>query len=334
MLKKVLLGVVAVVAVFVIIGWLLPRQVRIERSTMIERPASLVYATTNSFQRFGEWSPWQEMDPAMKVEIDGPREGVGARLTWSGNDAVGSGVQTIAASVANESVTTDLVFDGMPPSKAVFQFSPQDVGTRVTWSLETDMGLNPIARWFGLTLDSMVGKDFARGLDRLKAVVEQLPNVDIADFKVERVVLEGQQIAYVAKSTPWDVPAITAGFAEAYAEVGRFLTRHRLQPTGAPVGIDGAMDPKVYHFEAGMPIASAAVAPDGNVRIKTTYAGPALKVVHVGSYDGLPQLHERMGTWLAAHATKATGPTLSRYLDDPAKVEPGTARTELYWPVD
>jgi len=95
MLKRILVAIVAVLLLAVVVGLLLPRQVRVERSISINRPASLVYAVVNSFQLFPKWSPWQDLDPNMHQSTEGPRDGVGAKLVWSGNDKVGTGTQLI-----------------------------------------------------------------------------------------------------------------------------------------------------------------------------------------------------------------------------------------------
>jgi hypothetical protein len=65
MLKKGLVILVAVLIILAIIGLLLPRNIHVERSVSIARPASLIYATVNSFQLFSKWSPWQNLDPNM-----------------------------------------------------------------------------------------------------------------------------------------------------------------------------------------------------------------------------------------------------------------------------
>src|SRR6202790_3130830 len=91
MLKRILVIVVAVLIVLAVVGLLLPRTTRVSRSITIARPASLVYATVNSFQLFPQWSPWQNLDPNVHQTTAGPRDGVGAKLVWSGNDKVGSG---------------------------------------------------------------------------------------------------------------------------------------------------------------------------------------------------------------------------------------------------
>src|ERR1700704_5444182 len=164
MLKKILVVVVAVLIVLAVVGWLLPRNKRVARSTTIARPASLVYATVNSFVLFPKWSPWQDLDPNMRQTTEGPRDGVGAKLVWKGNDKVGSGTQLITASTPNQAVASDLDFGEMGVAKSVVRLTPEGGMTRATWTVDVDMGANPIGHYIGLTMDSMLGKDFASGL--------------------------------------------------------------------------------------------------------------------------------------------------------------------------
>jgi hypothetical protein len=128
MFRKILIGLFGLIVLLVAIGFLLPRQVHVERAVVIDRPASLVFATVNSFQRFNEWSPWHELDPNMNVTMEGPRSGVGAKYSWTGNDKVGTGVQTISESIENQSVTNDLDFGDMGLAKAQLKLTPQDGG--------------------------------------------------------------------------------------------------------------------------------------------------------------------------------------------------------------
>jgi hypothetical protein len=176
MIKKILLTVLALVLIAVIVGLLLPRQVVVTRSVNINRPARLVFVTINSFQLFPKWSPWQDLDPNMHQSTEGPRDGVGAKLVWSGNDKVGSGSQTITAFVPNQSVDSDLDFGSMGVAKSKMALTPAGNSTQVAWTLTMDMGKNPIAHYFGLTMDRMIGPDFARGLGKLKTLVEGMPD--------------------------------------------------------------------------------------------------------------------------------------------------------------
>jgi carbon monoxide dehydrogenase subunit G len=60
----------------------------------------------------------------------------------------------------------------MAPAGAYFDLEAEGEGTRVTWTVEMDMGNNPVGRWMGLMMDGMVGKDFDAGLANLKAKAE------------------------------------------------------------------------------------------------------------------------------------------------------------------
>ena len=54
-LKKILLGLVVVVALLIVIGFLLPSTAHVERSTTIDAPAHTVFALVNSFRNFNKW---------------------------------------------------------------------------------------------------------------------------------------------------------------------------------------------------------------------------------------------------------------------------------------
>ena len=45
-------------------------------------------------------------------------------------------------------------------------------GTKITWGFDSDLGMNPIARWMGLMFDSWIGADYETGLANLKNLVE------------------------------------------------------------------------------------------------------------------------------------------------------------------
>ena len=94
-IRWVLAAIAVLGVVFIAGGLLLPSTTHVERSVVIERSPGQVFATLDSFERFNTWSPWAEYDPQATYTFEGPASGVGARMRWVGNRAVGSGVGTL-----------------------------------------------------------------------------------------------------------------------------------------------------------------------------------------------------------------------------------------------
>jgi hypothetical protein len=191
------------------------------------------------------------------------------------------------ASTPDQSVASDLDFGKMGVAKSAILLVPQGSSTRVTWRLDVDMGVSPVGRYFGLMMDHMIGKDYQTGLSKLKPLVESMPNVDIAGFAADPVVLTAKPILVVAETSPLDTPSISKAYADGYAQIGKFMAKNKLHPSGAPLGIDGEMTSTTYTFQAGMPIDRADVTATDSVRFTQSYAGKALKTTHTGPYDTL-----------------------------------------------
>ncbi|MEM9146189.1 MAG: SRPBCC family protein [Pseudomonadota bacterium] len=153
----------------------MPSEIAVSRSTLIERPPADVFPHVNDLRAFQAWSPWAELDPDAMITFSGAESGVGQSMTWSSeNEQVGNGRQMITASEENRRVATALDFGDMGMATSEIRLTPENEGqaTRVDWAFETDMGLNPIARWMGLMMDGWVGADYERGLGNLKRQLE------------------------------------------------------------------------------------------------------------------------------------------------------------------
>jgi len=341
MLKKILIALVAILAIGAVVGLLLPRHVKVERSVVIDRPPSLIFATLNSFQLFPRWSPWQDLDPNMHQAMEGPRDGVGAKLVWSGNDKVGNGTQTITAVEPGRAVDSDLDFGQMGTAKSVMTLTQQGTSTKVTWSVVVDMGANPVGHYFGLMMDGMLGKDFANGLGKLKPLMESMPNADIAGFSAEEVQLSPTPLLVVSETAAANSAAIGQAYADGFGKIGKVMSKNKLTQAGAPLGIDRDVSAANYSFDAGIPVAAAAGASLPNeapanadgVKLAQSYAGKALKTTHVGDYGKLSESYDKLRAFMAAHGYQAKAAATYWFVDDPGKMPQEKVRTEIYAPI-
>ena len=147
---------------------LLPRQVRVERSAVIDAAPADILALAASNTGYQRFNPYKSADAALKIDLFGPDSGVGSGFAFDGKD--GKGTQTVSeVGPAHVRYAIDLGRMGQPTQ--IISAKPEMSGTRVTWVMEADMGLNPVARVFGLFMDGMIGKTFDQGLANLDATL-------------------------------------------------------------------------------------------------------------------------------------------------------------------
>ena len=81
---------------------------------------------------------------------------------------------TFTAAEPGKRVAFELFFpDFGTTSMGTLDLAPAGAGTQVTWTMNGDMGSNPLYRWMALFMDKMVGPDFEAGLANLKALAEK-----------------------------------------------------------------------------------------------------------------------------------------------------------------
>ena len=175
MLKKILLALALLGAVFLVVVALQPANFRVTRSATMAAPAAAVFAQVNDLHQWDAWSPWAKLDPAMKQTHEGAPAGPGAIYSWAGNKEVGEGRMTITESRPDELVRLRLEF--LKPFAAVntteFNFKPEGKQTAVTWSMSGTNNFMAKAFCLFMNMDKMVGGDFAKGLAQMKSVVEE-----------------------------------------------------------------------------------------------------------------------------------------------------------------
>jgi len=174
MLKKILVGLVAVIAVLLIAILMQPDSYTVTRNGVVSAPPEVVFTHVNDFPKWAAWSPWAKLDPNMKLTLSTNPAGKGATYFWTGNDDVGEGKMTILDSTPSSSVDINLEFIKPFESKArnKFTFTPEGAGTKVTWSMTGEN--NFMGKAFGLfmNMDKMIGADFEKGLEQMKSVIK------------------------------------------------------------------------------------------------------------------------------------------------------------------
>ncbi|HEY5331788.1 MAG TPA: SRPBCC family protein [Acidobacteriaceae bacterium] len=174
MLIYIVTTLAVIIIAFLVVASRQPDVFRVERSTAISAPLEEVFVEVNDFRKWQKWSPFAEYDPEMKITYTGAASGEGAEYAWTGNSKAGQGRMTILESRPSELIRIRLEFTRpfAATNTAEFTFDADGNQTLVTWAMIGKNNFMFKAMHTVMNMDKMVGGDFARGLAKLKLVVE------------------------------------------------------------------------------------------------------------------------------------------------------------------
>ena len=137
MIKKILLGLVVIIAGILIVAAFQPGEFAVKRSLAIAAPAQALFEQVNDHRKFLVWNPWMKLDPNVKNTFSGPATGVGSVCAWEGNSEIGAGASTIIETKPGELVR--LRMDWKKPMEGTstvdFTFKPEGNKTVMTWHM-------------------------------------------------------------------------------------------------------------------------------------------------------------------------------------------------------
>jgi effector-binding domain-containing protein len=331
-LKYIGLVLLLLVILIAAIGLFLPAKIHVERSIVVNTTPEVPFNLINDLSKFNDWSPWYDIDTNTAYTNSEHTTGTGAWISWkSENPDVGNGKLSITESKPNELIVTKLEFEGWDPSGASYLFTTENNTTKITWSMDSDMGYNVIGRWFGLFMDKMIGKDYDKGLVAIKKICEEQPVQDkVAGFEVNLRTLPDQNFIYMTNK---DVEANQIGLkiGESLMKLDGFAKENKLTIAGPPFTVWYSPT----NFVTGLPIASE-VKVDGNKEIKpgTQSSCEAYVVSYYGAYSNTQGVYENMSAFITEKGKRPAGPPRELYLSDPM-LEKDTAKwlTEIVFPV-
>lgn len=336
-LKTFVVMIILVIGLFFIIPLFMDTEYNLKRTIVVDDSKEHVKNYMKSFENFKEWSPWAEMDDDMDVKITGDAGSVGSKYEWEGNEDVGKGVMTIT-DVSEDTVKIHLMFKEPFESESptYYAFKEVDGKTEVTWYMEGEMAYPWNIMGLFFSMEETVGKDFEKGLEKLKSSVEKLAEkqeVEVPSTKIKAV--DAPMRKFIGRRSIVKFEDMQSFYSENYSDAYKTIGEKELEFDGSPSGIYFSWDPE--KGQADM----AAVLPvkglEGDLEGFETYelGGKALKIVHWGSYDNIDVPHNDMEEYIIHNEIEVLGPTLEEYITDPGN-EPDTTKweTHIYYFID
>lgn len=333
MLKKILLGLVGLLCMVVIIGFLLPAQIEVSRSITMNAPAEYAFEEINALENHPKWSYWNSIFPTMVTTYGDIRSGVGAKSTWDGEES-GKGTMLITESIANKSIKMDLDFAEQGTAKSWYTFEPDGDNTKITTGFLVDFGMNPIGRIMGvLLMKPEMNKAFDYNLSKLKELAEAKPKFNIPLGLVETV--PTSYIGITSTLSITDMSSINNQMSKSFNELYGITSKAKIEMAGPPFCIimEWNEETKQTNFTCAVPVLDGAKLPP-QYKVLKTEGGLAAKGIHYGSYSNLQDTHNQINKYIAYKGLQISGAPWEVYLTDP-EIEKDTAKwvTEVYYPV-
>jgi hypothetical protein len=172
-----IIAIVVVILVAAVLGFALtkPDSFNVQRTTKINAAPEKIFPLINDFHGWSSWSPWENVDPAMKRTHSGAASGPGAVYEWDGNAKVGKGRMEIteAAPPAKVMIKLDFLKPIEGHNIAEFVLEPRGDSTKVTWTMRGPAPFISKVMQVFISMDSMLGKEFETGLANMKNAAEK-----------------------------------------------------------------------------------------------------------------------------------------------------------------
>ncbi len=169
------IGITALVIIGLLftVALLLPPEYKVEQSITIQASPAAIHRYVNDLKQWPKWTPWQELEPDSVIRYGDLTQGIGASQSWKGRG--GSGHLHITASSPDNGIAYDIFFrDDTTPSISAVQYNVIDSNsTQVSWSFSGEVKMPIIGGIYAMLVSSMSKDMYQKGLEKLKAVVEQ-----------------------------------------------------------------------------------------------------------------------------------------------------------------
>jgi hypothetical protein len=349
-LLEILISLAIVVALYLVVGLVLPSSRHLVEKTETNRKLTIVFDTLNSFRRFKDWNTLSLRDPRMQMTLSGPEEGVGARLDYDSKErGLGQGSWEITESVPREKIAfkIDNVERG-ENKRTEFTFKPTGRNNRnveITQTYDVDYGWNLLGRYAGLYVTRHVGDDMKMGLTRLVNMLASVPNVDYAvkDSKMTTpkvVERPAEDLLFV------NAGAVERGNAQIQSSITansewikRVIDANGLEAVGPVRIVTTDLGRETYTFDVVQPVrkkdggAVGKVATQGPVQYVQAPASKAATASYTGYMAELDNVRNALRAWAATHGYEVKDRAFEDYKSGVTGAFTENGEFDVYWPV-
>jgi effector-binding domain-containing protein len=330
-LRKILLFILGISLIIIATGFFLPAKVHVERSLVINALPEDIFEQVNTLKNWEKWSPWLQSESIDQIKYSGPESGVSSGVTWHSADSyIDNARIDVIYSVPYDSLLFMLEFGKNGTSVLKIFFTEENQITKVNYIIESDLGINPVSRWFGLLTDKMVGPDLEKSLMNLSKLMDEIK----AENKFEVVHFEVPARVLLSVRDTASPSTLSSKLTSMYDRLSVFLRKRNLSPTGNPFAIYHTFSTQVFDIEACIPISQVVKTPNGLSCSKTEKQNTVM-VKYYGSNYLISSAYIALQSHIRKMRLSVTGPPWEEYLSNPViEADSNKWQTNIYFPIE
>lgn len=279
-LIEFVIALALVLALFLVIGLILPSKRHLEESVETNRRMTIVFDTLNNVRRLKDWNP---LVPSAANELtfsggDANNSGVGAKVDFnSANPGWGQGSWEIVtserpAALGEAGKIVYAITDKRMGSDKQASFDLQPTGkdnrnVKITQSYDVTYGWNLLGRYAGMYVSRHVGDAVKSGLSKLSNMLATVPNFDyrtadstLTDLKIVDVPAEDLLVVN-AGNIDRNNDAIKASIKANQEWIKRVMDANGLVAAGPLRIITTDFGAEKYAFDVAQPVRKGSAAP-------------------------------------------------------------------------
>ncbi len=278
---EILIALALVLALFLVIGVVLPSHRHLEGSVESNRKMTIVYDTVNNVRRLKDWSLMLPGDPALlrysggaegnvgkgaRVEFTSPVVAAWKKGSWEITDSqappAGGGKAEVTYAISDEAPGRNKV--------SVITLTPTGRGgrnVRITQTYDVDYGWNIYGRFLGMYIESQIGDSLDASLAKLSTNLATIPNFDyrvegskLTDLKIVQVPAENLLVVS-AGSVERSNDAIKKSILSNQEWIKRVMESNDLEPAGPFRLITTELASQTYTFDLAQPVRKKGSGP-------------------------------------------------------------------------
>ena len=313
---------------------------KVETSKVINAPAPMLFREVVDLSNWKTWNAWNDIE-GMDMDISGEPAAESAAINWQAEQIRDGSLVTTAVmpySRIEQKLNMQTII-GEAEGNITWTFTPEDGGTRVTWTLEGDQSFKEKLAFTVQDddLSEVFLPIFEQSIENLEQNV--IRKMEAYSINVDGVTEHGGGY-YMYTTTAARMGEVNTRAASMIEQVKIYMEQNNISISGRPLIIYNQRDDRngTTIFSTGVPTPSQVITPAGS-EILNGYLEPqkVVKTTLKGHHKNASEAWERTYRYIEENGllVDPQGQPFEILITDPAKVDnPALWVTEIYIPVE